>query len=121
MAGFLQKDSIIEAVKMVGMRKNIKYPVPYITKILVAQAKEETGTTQLDPVEQMIQDFIYEKTPKKKMKVVEVIPDFLLEMDAIEKFAGILPFEEAVTLWEKRKGDIISTIRENRKNAQITY
>ncbi|QJX80921.1 replication initiation protein [Priestia megaterium] len=116
-----KKDSIIEAIKMVGIRKNIKYPVPYITKILDAQAKEVIETIELDPIEQMIQEFIYEKTPKKKMKVVKALPDFLIEMDAIEKFAGKLPFEEAVSLWEKRKADIISIIRENRKNAQITY
>lgn len=116
-----KKDNIIEAINIVGIRKNIKYPVPYITKILVAQAKEAIDTIQLDPIEQMIKEFIYEKTPKKKMKVVEVIPDFLLEMDAIEKFAGTLPFEEAVSLWEKRKGEIISIIKEKREKAQITY
>jgi len=115
-----EKENIIDAIRMAGMRRNIKHFVPYITKILVEQAKEVEETIQLEPKEQLIQELISEYTPKGITKKADPITEFLLRFDAVEKFAKIMSLEEATALWEDRKEDILLSINKNRESSLIS-
>jgi len=111
------KKDIIAAIKMVTTRKSIKHYAPYISKVLASQVEQSSEVIELDYKDQLVQEFIYEKSPKGKLKRKEIVPDFLIKFDAIDKFSTKMPLEEAEELWNLNKKEILFAIEQNTKQA----
>ncbi|WP_456364125.1 replication initiation protein [Priestia aryabhattai] len=115
-----EKADILSAIRLVGTRKNIKHFVPYISKILLEQSKENDEKIELEPKEQLIQELISDFTPKQKVKRLDPITESYLRFEAVVKFSEKLTLEESVSLWEERKEELLLAINENRNRALIS-
>lgn len=117
------KEQIIRNIQYVQKRiktGEIKHPDFYVIKAIqkdfaqTIDVHDNSTNEMVDTKEKAIQQLINANIPKRKVKKLDLLSDYILEDEAIEIFKQYMNEEEAKDLWQGRKKEIVNEINKQR-------
>jgi plasmid replication initiation protein len=118
------KEQIIRNIQYVQKRiktGEIKHPDSYVIKAIqkdfaqtIDVSHDNSNNEMVDTKEKAIQQLINANIPKRKVKKLDLLSDYILEDEAIEIFKQYMNEEEAKDLWQGRKKEIVNEINKQR-------
>jgi len=106
------KENVIQVMESVRDNYKIENPIGFITYKLKNEISNEVA--EANPSAEAIQYFIKKHTPKRKIKRVEFLTDWMMKKEAIEIFNRYMDENEAVDLWNTKKDEIMKELNDRR-------
>ncbi|OIK14231.1 replication protein RepB [Bacillus sp. MUM 116] len=112
------KENVLELIDYIKYKTDIKNPIGYVSSVLPKKVKDKEEP-EADNVQKAIRQFILNNIPKRKVKRLEYLPDWMMEEIAIEVFKQFMTEEQANNLWLEKKVEIIQELNTQREKMLV--
>ena len=106
------KRNVIQVMESIRDNYKIENPIGFITYKLKNEISNEI--IEVDPVNDAIQDFIKSHIPKRKIKRVEFLTDWMMKNEALQTFIKYMNEDDALNLWNSKKEAIMKELNDRR-------
>ena len=116
------KENIIQLLDKINYREDIKSKIGYINSVLpkLNKVESEKDITIEDKIQIAIRQLVSDHTPKRGLKKVDILPDWLIEEAAMQLFEELMSKEKAKSIWVEKREEIVKEINERRKKVLTT-
>ncbi|MCM3034320.1 replication initiation protein, partial [Niallia sp. MER 6] len=106
------KRNVIQVMESIRDNYKIENPVGFITYKLKHETDNEI--LEVNPIDDAIQDFINSHIPKRKIKRVEFLTDWMMKTKALQTFSKYMNEDDALNLWNSKKDAIMAELNDRR-------
>ncbi|MFC6605366.1 hypothetical protein ACFQDF_33745 [Ectobacillus funiculus] len=102
-------------MESIRYKSSVDNPIGYISSVLPKLKENEVSEeAENDIIQKVVRQVIIEHIPKKKVHKIDMLPDWQIQLNAIETFSKFMTDAEALDLWNKKGKEITNEINEQR-------
>lgn len=106
------KRNVIQVMESIRDNYKIENPIGFITYKLKNEINKEI--IEINPADDAVQDFINSHIPKRKIKRVEFLTDWMMKTEALQTFSKYMNEDDALDLWNSKKEVIMKELNDRR-------
>jgi len=106
------KRNVIRVMESIRDDHKIENPIGFITYKLKNEI--DKNIIEINPSDDAIQDFINSHIPKRKIKRVEFLTDWMMKPEALKTFSKYMNEDDALDLWNSKKEAIMQELNDRR-------
>jgi len=106
------KRNVIRVMESIRDDHKIENPIGFITYKLKNEI--DKNIIEINPSDDAIQDFINSHIPKRKIKRVEFLTDWMMKPEALKTFSKYMNEVDALDLWNSKKEAIMQELNDRR-------
>ena len=106
------KRNVIRVMESIRDDHKIENPIGFITYKLKNEI--DKNIIEINPSDDAIQDFINSHIPKRKIKRVEFLTDWMMKPEALKTFSKYMNEDAALDLWNSKKEAIMQELNDRR-------
>lgn len=106
------KRNVIRVMESIRDDHKIENPIGFITYKLKNEIDKDI--IELNPSDDAVQDFINSHIPKRKLKRVEFLTDWMMKPEALKTFSKYMNEDDALDLWNSKKEAIMQELNDRR-------
>ncbi|MGE6868800.1 replication initiation protein [Lysinibacillus fusiformis] len=106
------KINVIRVMESIRDDHKIENPIGFITYKLKNEI--DKNIIEINPSDDAIQDFINSHIPKRKIKRVEFLTDWMMKPEALKTFSKYMNEDDALDLWNSKKEAIMQELNDRR-------
>jgi len=106
------KRNVIRVMESIRDDHKIENPIGFITYKLKNEI--DKNIIEINPSDDAIQDFINSHIPKRKIKRVEFLTDWMMKQEALKTFSKYMNEDDALDLWNSKKEAIMQELNDRR-------
>ncbi|MGG0740294.1 replication initiation protein [Niallia taxi] len=106
------KRNVIRVMESIRDDHKIENPIGFITYKLKNEIDKDI--IDLNPSDDAVQDFINSHIPKRKLKRVEFLTDWMMKQEALKTFSKYMNEDDALDLWNSKKEAIMQELNDRR-------
>jgi len=106
------KRNVIRVMESIRDDHKIENPIGFITYKLKNEI--DKNIIEINPSDDAIQDFINSHIPKRKLKRVEFLTDWMMKPEALKTFSKYMNEDDALDLWNSKKEAIMQELNDRR-------
>jgi len=106
------KRNVIRVMESIRGDHKIENPIGFITYKLKNEI--DKNIIEINPSDDAIQDFINSHIPKRKIKRVEFLTDWMMKPEALKTFSKYMNEDDALDLWNSKKEAIMQELNDRR-------
>jgi len=106
------KRNVIQVMESIRDNYKIENPIGFITYKLKNEINKEI--IEINPADDAVQDFINSHIPKRKIKRVEFLTDWMMKTEALQTFSKYMNEDDALDLWNSKKEAIMKELNDRR-------
>ncbi|MEI2405707.1 replication initiation protein [Niallia taxi] len=106
------KRNVIRVMESIRDDHKIENPIGFITYKLKNEI--DKNIIEINPSDDAIQDFINSHIPKRKIKRVEFLTDWMMKPEALKTFSKYMNEDDALNLWNSKKEAIMQELNDRR-------
>ncbi|MEU2080255.1 hypothetical protein, partial [Streptomyces sp. NPDC013489] len=106
------KRNVIQVMESIRDDHKIENPIGFITYKLKNEI--DKNIIEINPSDDAIQDFVNSHIPKRKIKRVEFLTDWMMKPEALKTFSKYMNEDDALDLWNSKKEAIMQELNDRR-------
>ncbi|HHC3419115.1 replication initiation protein [Niallia taxi] len=106
------KRNVIRVMESIRDDHKIENPIGFITYKLKNEI--DKNIIEINPSDDAIQDFVNSHIPKRKIKRVEFLTDWMMKPEALKTFSKYMNEDDALDLWNSKKEAIMQELNDRR-------
>jgi hypothetical protein len=106
------KRNVIRVMESIRGDHKIENPIGFITYKLKNEIDKDI--IEINPSDDAVQDFINSHIPKRKIKRVEFLTDWMMKPEALKTFSKYMNEDAALDLWNSKKEAIMQELNDRR-------
>ncbi|QDZ88747.1 replication initiation protein [Priestia megaterium] len=106
------KRNVIRVMESIKDDHKIENPIGFITYKLKNEI--DKNIIEINPSDDAIQDFVNSHIPKRKIKRVEFLTDWMMKPEALKTFSKYMNEDDALDLWNSKKEAIMQELNDRR-------
>ena len=106
------KRNVIRVMESIRDDHKIENPIGFITYKLKNEI--DKNIIEINPSDDAVQDFINSHIPKRKIKRVEFLTDWMMKPEALKTFSKYMNEDDALDLWNSKKEAIMQELNDRR-------
>lgn len=106
------KRNVIRVMESIRDDHKIENPIGFITYKLKNEIDKKI--IEINPSDDAIQDFVNSHIPKRKIKRVEFLTDWMMKPEALKTFSKYMNEDDALDLWNSKKEAIMQELNDRR-------
>ena len=106
------KRNVIRVMESIRDDHKIENPIGFITYKLKNEIDKDI--IEINPSDDAVQDFINSHIPKRKLKRVEFLTDWMMKPEALKTFSKYMNEDDALDLWNSKKEAIMQELNDRR-------
>lgn len=109
------RENVVTLMESIRYKSSVDNPIGYISSVLPKLKENEVSEeAENDIIQKVVRQVIIEHIPKKKVNKIDMLPDWQIQLNAIETFSKFMTDAEALDLWNKKGKEITNEINEQR-------
>lgn len=106
------KRNVIQVMESIRDDYKIENPIGFITYKLKNEIDKDI--IEINPSDDAVKDFINSHIPKRKIKRIEFLTDWMMKPEALKTFSKYMNEDDALDLWNSKKEAIMQELNDRR-------